>query len=91
MPPKSNDFNVEDYTSRLSDLEDFKKEYEGEKFYEKIVNSFDKSKTVNDQLEIIVWKVIKSKLLWVMFTGLGLIFIDLLLRAIPSIIKSLSS
>ena len=83
--------DLEGYTARLDDLESFKKEYEGEKFYEKIVTAFEKSKTVNDELEKLIWMVTKRKLWAVLLTGLGLILVDLVLRAVPSILSEIGN
>jgi len=87
---KDSDFNPKDFSEKLDNLDDFKKEYEGVNFHKKVQGAICESKLVEDEIKKIVWQVLKNRLAWVLLSGLGLILIDLLLRAIPGIIKAVS-
>ena len=83
------DFNPQDYTNRLDNLETFKQEFEGLSFYNKVKEAIEKSKDVNDLVKNLAWESIKQKLIWILLTGVGLIIVDLVLRAIPSILAKI--
>ena len=76
---------------RIDDLESFRKEFEGKAFYTKVAESIKESKLVEDEVKKVAWQTIREKIIWIILGGLGVIFIDLILRAIPSILSSFSS
>lgn len=55
---------TEDFEHRISALEDFQKEYIGEKFYEKICIAIDKSVPTQNKIKSLIWSAIKEKFLW---------------------------
>jgi len=82
-----NDFNPKDFSDQIEGFDKFKKEYEGVNFYHKVKDALCESKLVEDKVKAIVWEVIKSKLLWIILTAVGLIITDMFLRAVPSLMK----
>ena len=83
------DLNASSNVKRIDDLEAFRKEFEGEKLYEKIAVAIEKSKTVEGEIKKVVWVTIREKIVWIILGGLGVILIDLLLRAIPRLISKI--
>jgi hypothetical protein len=84
------DLNIAGNVKRIDDLEAFRKEFEGEKLYEKIADAIKKSKTVEDEVKKVAWTTIREKIVWTILGGVGVIFIDLLLRVIPHILAAIS-
>lgn len=84
-----NDFDAENYTKRVEGLEAFKAEFEGKEFDKKVASSIEDSRLVEEKIKKIVWDTIKSKITWIIWGGVGIVLTDLLIRAIPSILKSL--
>ena len=74
---------------RIDELEAFRKEFEGEKLYEKIADAIKKSKTVEEEVKKVAWATIREKIIWIILGGLGIILIDLIIKAIPHIISFL--
>jgi len=70
MPPKNtqnngDDLQAESNLKRIDDLEEFRKEFEGKKFDEKICNSVKDSVPVQTEIKKLVWGVIKDKMVWI--------------------------
>ena len=72
---------------RIDDLETFRKDFEGTEFYTKVADAIQKSKLVEDEIKKVAWKTVREKILWIILGGVGVIFTDLLLRAIPNLIS----
>jgi len=88
MVEKKNDFNSEEYTKKIEGLDKFREEFSGKNFDKKICEAIKDSRELEKEIKTIVWETVKSKLVWIILTGLGLIFTDLLLKSIPSILSS---
>ncbi len=86
-PTGSNDFDAEAYTKKVDDLEVFRKEFEGKAFDEKVIKSLQDSHPLREELGKIVWSTFRNKITWVIIGGISIVFIDLILRAIPSILS----
>ena len=83
------DLQAEANLKRIDDLEIFRKEFEGKEFDKKVLGSIKESHLIREELGKITWLAVKNKLIWVISTALGLILIDLFLRAIPSLISKI--
>jgi len=90
MPRSTDDFDADAFTKKVDDLETFRKEFEGEKLYEKIGNAIQKSKVVESEIKKIAWTTIREKIVLIILGGVGIILADLIIRAIPNILKALS-
>lgn len=74
---------------RINDLEEFRREFEGEKFYGRVVDAFQKSKEVDAEVRKLVWCTIKDKLVWIVLTLLAVIFWDVLKEVAVQVISKL--
>ncbi len=88
--PDRDDLKARENLKRIDDLEAFRKAFEGKEFDKKIAESIKDSNLVAEEIRTIAWRAVKDKILWVFLGGVGLIFLDLLLRAIPRILSLLS-
>jgi hypothetical protein len=100
----ANDFNpddfvakadVDDLTKRIEKLESAQKmmnleeEFKGEKLYQKIKDAIEKSKDIEKAIREVIWDTVKGKV-WVGLIALiGVIVTDLVIRAIPNILKAI--
>ena len=91
MAGVKNDFNPEDYVDRVGELEKFKEEFSGKNFDKKVCESIAESTAIQEKIEGIIGKTFKNKIVWFILGGLGVIFADLILRAIPSILGFISA
>lgn len=89
LKPQTNDLQASDNLKRINDLEDFKKNYEGQAFDDKVLASLIKDRNIEKEIKKIAWQTIREKIVWIIIGGVGIIFTDLILRAIPHIIKSI--
>lgn len=97
MPPqeqKNTDFDPKDLTKTVdkqqADLDDLKKcvkGLEGTEFYQKIATAIKESKLVENEIKKVAWATVKDRIVWIILGGLGIIFTDLVLRAIPSLLS----
>lgn len=75
---------------RIDELESFKKDYEGKAFDNKVLVSIQKDREIEAEIKKIAWCTIREKIIWIILGSVGVIFTDLLLRAIPHLLKSLT-
>lgn len=87
---QTDDLQASANIKRIDDLESFKKDYEGEEFYKKVLTSIQKDRDIEKEIREIAWRTIREKIVWIILGGIGLIFIDLFLRIIPHLLKSIS-
>lgn len=87
--PAEDDLQADKNLRRIDDLENFRKEFEGEKLYEKIADAVKKSKTVEQEIKKVAWSTIREKIIWIILGGVGIILTDLIIRAIPHILASI--
>ncbi len=76
--PQSDDLEVTSNVKRIDDLEAFRKELDGEKFYSRVIDAIQKSKDVDAEIRKVVWCTVKDKLVWIILTLLAIIFWDVL-------------
>lgn len=57
----SDDLQAEQNLRRIDDLETFRNEFEGLKFYEKVSTAIGESKAVEGKIKEVVWQLIKDK------------------------------
>lgn len=88
-PDITDDFQTSSNLKRIDDLEGFRKEFEGEGFYAKVTTAIQKSKDVEREIKKVAWQTVREKIVWIILGGLGLVFIDVLIRIIPHLIKFL--
>lgn len=81
---ESDDLQSSNNLKRIDELETFKKEFEKD-FHTKIANAIKESRLVEAEIKCIAWATIREKIVWVILGGASIIFIDLIMRAIPSI------
>ena len=86
MGKNGNDLNKDSFLGRVDKLEEFKVGFEGKEFDAKVLMSIKSSREIEQEIKCIAWKTIREKILWIIIGGAGLIFIDLLMRAIPHIL-----
>ena len=89
MPGSHDDLQADSNLKRIDALEGFRKDFEGEKFYERVMDSLKKSKEVDAEIKSIAWATIREKIVWVLLGGVALILIDILKDVIPHLISSL--
>ena len=75
---------------RIDELQSFKKDYEGKEFDKKVLLSIQESRDIEKEIKKISWLAMREKITWFILGGLGVIFIDLLLRVIPNILKAIT-
>lgn len=80
---KENDFDKEAYTNRVTTLEQFKEDYE-KNFDSKVLSAIKKDREIEGEIKSISWKMIREKIIWIILGGVGIIFIDVLIRVIPN-------
>lgn len=89
MLEKKDDFNKEEYTTKIEGLEKFREEFSGKNFDKKVCESIKESREIECEIKKIIWEAIRTKIVWIIIGGSAVIFTDLIIRAIPSILKSL--
>lgn len=89
--PPADDLNANANIKRVEDLEAFRKEFDGEKLYEKIADAIKKSKTVEDEIKKVAWTTIREKIVWIITGAIGLVLTDILSRVIPDLIKLITN
>lgn len=85
----TDDLQAGENLKRIDDLEDFRKQFEGKAFYEKIAEAIRESKLVECEIKNVAWLTVREKIIWIVLGGAGVVFADLLIRAIPHILTSL--
>jgi hypothetical protein len=88
-PKKESDFIAEGATKRLDALDDFKREYEGLNFYNKVVEAIKESTAVQDQIKLVFTASLKEKIIWLLFGAVGLVIIGLLQDIGKSLIEKI--
>lgn len=89
--------DIADLSKRVLSLETCQKltdvaaEFTGTKLYEKVTEAVAKSKDVEAAIKAVVWDMMKSKVGIAMIALGGLILTDLVIRAIPNILKAIGS
>lgn len=84
------DLQTTNNLKRIDDLEVFRKEFEGKEFDKKVLQSIQESHLLRAELEKIIWKTVKDKIIWIILGLFGIIITDLLLRAVPHILSLFS-
>jgi len=87
--PIGDDLRASDNLKRIDDLEIFRKEFEGRAFDEKVLKSIKESHLIREELKEITFQALKSKVVWIILAGLGVVLTDLIIRAIPHILSAI--
>ena len=87
---QNDDLQTDANLKRIDDLEIFRKEFEGKEFDKKVLQSIKDSHPIRTELEGITWKTVKGKINYFFWGAVGLILMDLLLRAIPNLLSLIS-
>lgn len=85
------DLQADKNLRRIDELEAFRKEFQGKEFEKKVLEAVKESHPIREELKSITWETVKNKIVWIIIGGVSVIFIDLLIRAIPSILKAISN
>lgn len=80
------DLKNEQNLKRIDDLETFRSDYEGKNFDKKVLTSIKEYSELKEEIKNIAWVTFKEKIHWFLFGGIGVVIIDLFLRAIPHLI-----
>lgn len=86
--PNDEDFDISGVATRLDNIEQFKKEYDGKNFDKKVLDSINESVLIQDKIKGIAWLSIRQKIVWIILGGVSIIFLDLVLRVIPRFFES---
>ena len=89
MAKDKDDLQADANLKRLDGLEDFRKQYEGKAFEEKVANAIKDSRLVETEVKKIAWATIREKIIWIILGGLAVIFTDLIVRAIPNLLQAI--
>jgi hypothetical protein len=88
--PQPDDLQASKNLERIDELEIFRKELEGKEFDKKVHTSILESHPIRAELERIIWGTVRGKITWVILGMVGLIITDLIIRAIPHILATIS-
>lgn len=72
------DLQAGENLKRIDDLEVFRKGFEGKEFDNKVAQAIKDSKSIDIEIERVVWNVLKSKVHWFILSALLLVFFDAL-------------
>ena len=87
--PEADDLHTSTNLKRIDDLEDFRKEYDGKAFDNKVLQSIKDSSHIKEEIKKVSWQTIREKIVWAVLGGAGIVLTDLLIRVIPHILASL--
>lgn len=87
---ENSDLNTEQNLKRIDDLETFRKEFEGKEFDKKVLLSMEESSKIQEEVKKLAWCAVKDKIIWILIGGALVIITDLVIRAIPNILKSVA-
>lgn len=84
---KPDDFDYDEYTDKMSAMETFMNDFEGEGFYQKICDAIEKSRLVEARIKKVTWETIREKIVWIILGAIGFVLLDLIRIAISNIPK----
>lgn len=85
------DLQADANLKRIDNLESFRSEFEGKSFDAKVLASIKDSTHIRQEICNMIWETVRGKLFWVAVTGGSIVLTDLVIRAIPSILKQFGS